>query len=110
MIAVAKIPVRMSVAEFLAWDPGDGQPWQLVDGAPQAMSPPNRTHGALQNELGGLIRNHLVDKGSPCSVVTTLGVIPHVHSSHNFRIPDLAVTCSEYQSEETALSDPVPDR
>jgi Uma2 family endonuclease len=107
MIAVAKIPVRMSVAEFLAWDPGDGQPWQLVDGEPRAMAPANRTHGALQNELGSLIRNHLVERRSPCSVVTTPGIIPHVRSSHNFRIPDLAVTCSGYQAEESALTDPV---
>jgi Uma2 family endonuclease len=45
-------PSRMSVAEFLTWDPGDGQAWQLVDGEPQAMAPANHTHGAIQNELG----------------------------------------------------------
>ena len=107
MIAVARIPVRMSVAEFLAWDPGDGLTWQLVDGVPQAMSPPNRTHGALQSELSRLVGNCLVERGSRCSIVTTPGIIPHVRSSHNFRIPDLAVTCSDYQTEESALSEPV---
>lgn len=107
MIAVAKIPIRMSVAEFLGWDPGDGQPWQLIDGEPKAMAPTSRTHSALQNELGRLIGNHLVEQRSPCSALSTPGIIPHVRSTHNFRIPDLAVTCSDYRMEESALTDPV---
>ena len=32
MVALAKTPVRMSVAEFLNWNPGDGRRWQLIDG------------------------------------------------------------------------------
>ena len=32
----------MTVAEFLAWDAGDGRLWQLVDGQPQAMAPAGR--------------------------------------------------------------------
>ncbi len=78
-----------------------------MDGAPQAMSPPNRTHGAIQGELVGLIRNHLIERGSPCSVIVTPGVVPRVRSDYNFRIPDLAVTCSKYEAEESALADPV---
>src|ERR1700732_1504108 len=107
MGAIAEIPVRMTVAEFLAWDAGDGQLWQLVDGEPQAMAPANRTHGAIQAELCSLIRNHLEERSSPCSVVTTPGVIPRVQSETNLRIPDLAVTCSGYDTEESALADPV---
>ena len=107
MVALAKIPVRMSVQEFLSWEPGDGQTWQLVDGVPQAMAPANRTHGTLQGELGSLIRNHLRERGSPCTLVVTPGVVPHVQSSHNMRVPDLAVTCSDYQAEEAALTDPL---
>ena len=107
MVAALKIPVRMSVDEFLAWAPSDHQYWQLVDGEPQAMAPPNRTHGAIQGELISLIRNHLIERGSPCSVIGTPGVIPRVQSDSNVHIPDLAVTCSGYQAEETAISDPV---
>ena len=107
MSALPKIPVRMTVAEFLAWNPSTPQLWQLVDGEPQAMAPASRTHGAIQNELGSLIRNHLSERGSPCSVITTPGVIPHVQSDTNVRIPDLAVTCSGYDTEESALTDPV---
>jgi len=110
MVALPKlseVPDWMSADEFLVWDAPDGRPWQLVDGVPRAMAPTNRTHGAIQSELGGLLRNHLAERGSPCSVVTTPGIIPRVNAGRNFRIPDLAVTCSGYDTEETALTDPV---
>jgi Uma2 family endonuclease len=107
MSALPKIPVRMTVAEFFAWNPPSSQLWQLVDGEPQAMAPASVTHGSIQNELGSLIRNHLSDRASPCRVVTTPGVIPHVQASTNVRIPYLAVTCSGYDTEESALADPV---
>ena len=107
MTALAKTPVRMSVDEFLVWEPGDGRAWQLVDGEPQAMSPANLTHGAVQNELGRLIGNDLVARGNPCTVITTPGVVPHVNAKINMRIPDLAVTCASIETEGTALPDPV---
>src|ERR1700736_5876157 len=107
MDSIAKIPVRMTVAEFLAWDAGDGRLWQLVDGDPQAMAPPSRTHGALQNELGSLILNHLSERSSLCSVLANPGVVPRIQAEHNVRIPDLAVICSDYESEEPVIADPV---
>ncbi|MGH6848893.1 MAG: Uma2 family endonuclease [Methylocella sp.] len=107
MSAIAKVPVRMTVAEFLAWDAGDGRLWQLVDGEPQAMAPANRTHGAIQAELCRLIANDLAEKSGLCSVLANPGVVPRVQAEHNVRIPDLAVTCSDYESEEPVISDPV---
>ena len=65
MSALSKIPVFMSVEEFMAWDPGDGRPWQLVDGVPQAMAPTNRTHGALQSELAYRLTADFRERGSP---------------------------------------------
>jgi Uma2 family endonuclease len=89
----------MTVSEFLAWDaPGPGR-WQLVDGEPVAMAPASRTHGTLQLELGGLIRNHLEAAGNRCAVVAAPGIVPRVRASENFRIPDLAVTCTRYETE-----------
>jgi len=97
----------MTVAEFLLWVPQDGQAWQLVDGEPHAMAPANRTHATLQLELGSLIRNHLAAHSSRCVAMTEVGIVPHVQSRYNVRIPDIAVTCSEYSSEESTISDPV---
>ncbi|WP_036262901.1 Uma2 family endonuclease [Methylocapsa aurea] len=107
MSALPKIPIRMTVAEFFAWNPPSPQLWQLVDGEPQAMAPPNHTHGAIQAELARLIGNTLGERGSPCHVVVTPGVIPRVQSETNVRIPDLAVTCSGYDAEESALANPI---
>jgi Uma2 family endonuclease len=107
MSALAKIPIRMTVEEFFAWTPPTAEAWQLVDGEPQAMAPANRTHGAIQAELGALIRNHLAKHAGPCAVVTAPGVVPGTQSEINVRIPDLAVTCSDYDEEEQALTSPV---
>lgn len=107
MSAVLKIPTHMTVEEFLVWDAPGPELWQLVDGEPVAMAAANRTHGAMQNELGRLIGNHLAERGGPCSVIAAPGVVPRVRANINFRIPDLAVTCTGYESEEQALSAPV---
>jgi Uma2 family endonuclease len=97
----------MTVAEFLAWDAFGETRWQLVDGEPVAMAPGSRTHGSLQLELGALIRNHLAVGGNRCSVVAEPGIVPRVRANENFRIPDLAVTCTPYDAEEYDVSNPV---
>ena len=102
-----KPPDRMTVAEFLAWDAPNETRWQLVDGEPVAMAPASRTHGTLQLELGRLIGNHLADAGSPCTVIAAPGIVPRIRTNENFRIPDLAVTCSRYETEEYDVSNPV---
>jgi Uma2 family endonuclease len=107
MSSVLKPPAAMSVAEFLARDAPRPDLWQLVDGEPVAMAPASRTHAALQGELGVLIRNHLTDAGSLCTLLTAPGVIPRVRANENFRIPDLAVTRTLYETEEYDAANPV---
>ena len=107
MIALAKIPVRMTVDEFLKWDSDDGFRYELVDGEPRAMAPASTIHGFLQNELGRLIGNHLREKTGGCEVVANPGVVPRLLSEHNVRIPDLAVTCSPLAAGQATLPDPV---
>ncbi len=97
----------MTVAEFLEWCPDDGQHWELVDGTPRAMAPAKVAHGQLQTEVGALLRNHLLDRGSACSVVTAPGVVPRVHANYNMRVPDLGVTCAPSSPNDTHLADPV---
>src|ERR1700710_3156340 len=99
MPLATKLPHWLSVDEFLAWCPEDNLVGQLVDGEPQAMAPANRSHGAIQNELGRLIGNHLAERSSPCSVIITPGVIPRALSKTNIRVPDLAVSCTAYEAE-----------
>jgi len=110
MIALPKTPVvaRMTATEFLAW-PADptGRTWQLIDGEPAAMAPASQTHGAIQSEAGGILRNHLRAQSSSCRVITAPGVVPRVRADWNVRVPDLAVTCSPDDPAERLLHDPV---
>jgi Uma2 family endonuclease len=107
MVALAKAPVRTSVAEFLGWNPGDGRKWQLIDGEPRAMAPPNAVHAYLQGELGRLLGNHLRAGGLPCDVFANPGVIPATMAAQNMRSPDLAVSCSPFDLTQAAPADPV---
>ena len=34
MIAANQLPVAMTVAEFLDWNPQDSDRWELIDGTP----------------------------------------------------------------------------
>jgi Uma2 family endonuclease len=89
-------PARMTLAEFFAWDPEEPSiySWQLIDGEPVAMAPATENHGALQIEIGSLLRNHLLARGGPCRVIAEAGIVPRVRSDRNYRIPDLGVTCA----------------
>ncbi len=107
MNALAKVPVYMSLDEFLAWNPGGDEIWQLVDAVPQAIAPPSTIHGALQSELARLIGNHLRSQGGQCRILTTPGVVPHVMSSANLRVPDLAVTCSPLEIGQSSITEPI---
>lgn len=107
MEAASQIPAIVTLQEFLAWDAPAGVPWQLLDGEPRAMAPASRTHGRIQVRLGGLIDAHLTAGGGPCTVIDAPGVVPRVRADRNFRIPDLGVTCTDYDREEATLTDPV---
>jgi Uma2 family endonuclease len=97
----------MTLEEFLVWDaPGDER-WQLVDGEPVGMAPTSRTHGELQMRIGRLVGNHLDVPGSRCSIISAPGIIPRVGARANFRIPDLAVTCTPYVIEEYGVRNPI---
>ncbi len=98
----------MTLTEFLSWDPGDpsGRAWQLIDGEPVAMAPGNETHSALQSEINGLLRNHLLATRSHCRILIEPGIVPRVHSNRNFRIPDVGVTCAP-PSHSLMMPEPV---
>jgi Uma2 family endonuclease len=66
----------------------------LIDGEPVAMAPGSETHGAIQGELIGLLRDHLLEQASPCRVIAEPGVVPRVRADRNCRVPDLGVTCA----------------
>lgn len=97
MVAALKLPPRrMTLVEFLSWDPEDGTGalWQLRDGEPEMMAPATDAHGSVQNQLSFLLTAHLLAGGGRCRVVSNPGVVPRVRSDQNMLIPDIGVTCA----------------
>jgi Uma2 family endonuclease len=107
MVLAWNIPDLMTVAEFLERDSPGGYLWQLIDGVPVAMAPPVPLHGAIQSETARLIGNRMVERGSPCTAITTPGVIPPFQSDRNYMVPDLAVTCAGTDIAGKALHEPI---
>jgi Uma2 family endonuclease len=107
MSAANQLPAAMSAAEFLDWNPQDSDRWELIDGTPQAMAPASPRHGAIQNEAGRLIANHLAEARPACRVIIEPGIQPKVRANFNVRAPDLAVTCAEWDPGERLLHKPV---
>lgn len=105
---VRKVPATMTADEFLAW-PGDGMGgrYQLVDGALRAKSPASTTHGAIQANVGGLLRQHLAVPGNPCRVVAEPAVSVRIRANINTRVPDLGVTCAKDAQGQIYLPDPL---
>lgn len=98
----------MTVDEFLYWDTDDvtGRRWQLVDGEPVLMAPAAEVHGAIQAELAGLLRAHLLATDSRCRVIVAPGIVPRIRANENFRVPDLGVTCAP-PSQGVMVPEPV---
>ncbi len=107
MSALANAAATMTLQDFLAWEEPYEARWELVEGQPMAMASTTRTHAAIQAELGRLIANALLQKGSSCSVLVNPGIVPRVRSDANFRVPDLGVVCGGYEKEELYLAEPV---
>ncbi len=91
MVALAQTRSRMTVTEFLDWQPPDGRKWQLVNGELHAMAPANAIHAFLQSELGRV---------NP-------GVIPATLAAENMRVPDLAISSSPFGLSQPAPSNPI---
>ena len=107
MSAANQLPAVMTVAEFLDWNPQDSDRWELIDGTPQAMAPASPRHGVIQSEVVRLIGNHLAELRPDCRVITEPGIQPKVRANLNVRVPDLAITCAEWDPNERLLHKPL---
>jgi Uma2 family endonuclease len=82
---------RMSVAEFLDWNPEGDTRYELVRGAPLAMAPPHPAHSTIAFTLASLIGDRL--RGKPgCAGRSEAGLRSALHDDSYFQA-DLAVFC-----------------
>jgi Uma2 family endonuclease len=107
MSAANKLPASMTVSEFLDWNPPGSDRWELVDGTPRATAPAAPRHGAIQSEAARLIGNHLASARPACRVIVEPGIRPKVRGNHNVRVPDLAVSCTDWGKDDRLLREPL---
>ena len=106
--AAKKLPLSMSVAEFLQW-PGDGtgRRYELVNGELRAQDPASDAHGTIQNRIAYLITRHLDAARPNCRVVTEPGIQPRLNANWNYRVPELGVTCQPNRADVHVTPDPI---
>lgn len=90
-------PKRMTVEEFLAWDPGDDLRYELVDGWPVAQSAPSTAHGRIAANLAVAIGNRLRAGKRPCVPENGGGL--RIDPRWSVRIPDMLVRCGNSREQ-----------
>jgi Uma2 family endonuclease len=83
-------PKRWTIADFLAWNDGTDGRYELINGAPVAMAPPSKAHGAIVIKLGSALR---VQLQPVCRVVGEAGILLP-DCDDNWYQADLAITCT----------------
>lgn len=91
-------PPLMTVDEFLAL-PGDGtgRILELFEGVVRAQDSASDGHGTIQANLIREIGSHLKANRADCRVVAAPGVQPNLRADWNYRIPEIAVTCTPHR-------------
>ena len=83
--------LRMTVAEFLAWDDGTDTRYELMDGRIVAMAPPSTVHATIAQNVGELL-NQRTREAPPCRAMQAAGVaLPDEQDT--VYIPDVLLTC-----------------
>lgn len=85
------IPPRMSVEEFLVWDPGDDLRYELVEGVVVAQSAPATLHGRLVANFSYSLTSRLRAAKRPCA--PEAGSVLRIDRRWTVRVPDLLVRC-----------------
>ncbi len=93
----------LSVDEFLAWDAGTDQRYQLLRGLVTMMAPPQAVHGRLVSRLDRLLGAKLPPR---CEPSTEAGIKP-LHRADTYYQADLAVTCRPLERGEVYLREPM---
>lgn len=104
MSASVKHPQRMTVDEFLGWEPranGDAR-HELIDGQPVAMAPPTFGHTRTILAVLDSLRSSIVHRGLPCEALPDGGGV-RIDATTMF-IPDVMVHCGERLDDEARES------
>ena len=95
----------MTLDEFLRWDDGTDTRYELIDGFPVAMAPPDEAHRILALRLGAQIDAALAGR-RPCNAQIEPGVV-RPDRADSYYVPDIAVTCEPNAPGRQAMVDPI---
>ena len=95
---------HMDIAEFLAWQTGQEQRFELVNGEPLAMAGAKLRHDRVTGNILSEIRRQLRAAGNPCDSFTAdIGIRT---PAGNIRRPDISVLCPPFDEEATTAGNP----
>ena len=97
----ARTPLTLD--EFLAWDDGTDQRYELIDGEIVAMAPPMAAHGTLAVNIAGELRNRL---RAPCRAFAEAGIV-RPERTDTFYQADLAISCTPAGPKDRWIRDPL---
>jgi Uma2 family endonuclease len=92
----------MSLDEFLAWERGQAERHEFVDGAIRMMTGGSRDHSTIASNLWTALRDKL--RGSGCRPFRGGA---KVSANRSIRYPDLSVTCSPIDGRSDFVPVPV---
>ncbi len=95
---------RRPLDEFLAWNDGTAQRYELVVGEIVAMAPPARGHGALMAKLTGGLVNRL---RPPCTADRRCRHRSTRAGGHPYYQADIAVTCTPQPADARHTAEPI---
>lgn len=95
----------MTLEEFLHWDDGTDNRYELIGGSPVAMAPGMEDHGVLALRLGARIDAGLARR-RPCRAGTEAGIL-HPDRADMFFVADVAATCAPREPRRQYMQDPI---
>jgi len=93
---------KYNYGDYITWN--DSEYWELIDGIPYNMAPPNRFHQEISGELFGIFHNYL--KGKSCKVYAApFGVrLPLADEEDkyikNAVLPDIVIVCDKKKLDD----------
>ncbi|MSP02626.1 MAG: Uma2 family endonuclease [Acetobacteraceae bacterium] len=94
----------MTVAEFLVWQTGQEDKYELVNGRPFAMTGARLRHDRVTGNAFSEVRRQLRANGSPCDAFTSdIGILT---VPGQLRRPDVSVLCPPFDEESMTSDSP----
>jgi len=95
----------LTVDQFLEWDSGDDQRYDLVDGRIVAMAAPKAAHRIIAAKFARWL-DEALDSRPPCTVQVEAPIVA-TDRENTCHQADLAVTCQPHEPGQKALPEPV---